>query len=190
MHFNWIEKFGLIFRYLISSFLSLEMFLFSFLFLAILIVNVKRKNKYVDVLSVCIFLGFVLGIILSNYEYVCLCMNGFVKKILNYVYFPSTLVYFFIIIFVTFMLIYTIFSQKLTAFKKIVNYTFFSILYFFFMSFVVISAYQGIDLSDVVHIYQNDTILAIVQVSNLLLVIWIVYTAFYYLYCYFKRKFD
>ena len=190
MRFNWIEKFVLVFRYMFSSFLSLEMFLFSFLFLAILIVNVKRKNRYVDVLSICIFLGFVLGIILSNYDYVRLCINSLVKRIMNYIYFPSTLAYFFIIIVVTLLLVYTIFSEKMTTFKKIFNYIFFCLSYFFFMSFVVVSAYQGIDLSDVVHIYQNDTILAIVQVSNFILLIWGVYTIFYHLFCYFRNKFD
>ena len=39
-------------------------------------------------------------------------------------------------------------------------------------------------------LYQNDTILSIVQVSNFIFVLWILITAFYYLYKYFKKKYD
>ena len=109
---------------------------------------------------------------------------------MNYVYFPSTIVYFFIIIFVTILILYTLFSKKLTKFKKIVNYLFFSILYFLFMSFIALSAYDGVDLVDITELYKNDVILSIVQISNLLLLIWLLYTGFYHLYKHFKNRFD
>ena len=109
---------------------------------------------------------------------------------MNYIYFPSTVVYFFIILFVTIMMIYTLFSKKLTNFKKIFNYSFFSILYFFFMSFIALATYDAVDLLDITKLYENETILSVVQISNFILVIWILYTCFYHLYLYFKKKYD
>ena len=75
-------------------------------------------------------------------------------------------------------------------FKKIVNYFFFSTLYFLFMSFIALGAHYGIDLVDINLLYQNDTILSIVQISNFLLLIWLIYTGFYHLFKYFKKKYD
>ena len=109
---------------------------------------------------------------------------------MNYVYFPSTIVYFFIIVFVTVILLKTVFSNKMTIFKKGVNYFFFSILYFLFLSFMALASYSGVDLINVVDLYKNEVILSIVQISNLLLLVWLIFTLFYELYKYFKKKFD
>ena len=93
-------------------------------------------------------------------------------------------------LFVTIMILYTLFSRKLTTFKKIFNYSFFSLLYFFFMSFVALASADGVDLMDITKLYENEIILSLVQISNFILLIWILYTSFYHLYLYFKKNYD
>ena len=58
------------------------------------------------------------------------------------------------------------------------------------MGFLSLSAYDMVDLLDIAALYKNDTILSFVQVSNLLLVIWLLFTGFYHLYLFFKKKYD
>ena len=147
-------------------------------------------NVIIQMIAIGIYLGFVIGIVISYATYVQECIDSFVKLIMNYIYFPSTVVYFFIIVFVTGMMIYTLFSKKLTNFKKIVNYSFFSILYFFFMSFIALATYDAVDLLDITKLYENETILSLVQISNFILVIWIIFTGFYWFYKYLKKRFD
>jgi len=190
MNLSLIEKFGTIFKYIFSSFLSIEMFVLSLLLFLILIVNLKRNNVMVQMIAIGIYLGFIIGIFISYTTYAKTCVNSFVKAFMNYVYFPSTIVYFFIIVFVTVMILYTLFSKKMTKFKKVINYFIFSILYFLFMSFIALAAYDGVDLVDIVKLYQNDTILCIVQISNFILLIWLIYTGFYHLYKGLKKRFD
>lgn len=190
MNMSLFEKFGIIFEYMFSSFLSIGMFILSLLLLCILLVNIKLKNKYINIASIGVYLGFALGIVISYSEYVQLCVNGFVKAILNYIYFPSTFVYFLIFAFITVLMIRTIFSDKISNLKKIINYSCFSILYFLFMSFIVLCVYSGVDIYDTVSLYKNDIILSIVQISNLLFFIWILITVFYELYQFYKKKFD
>lgn len=190
MNMSLIEKVGVVFKYMFSSFLSVEMLILSLLLLCILLVNLKLNNKYINIAAICIYLGFILGIVITYVDYVQLCINSFVKTILNYIYFPSTFVYFLIFIFITGLMIYTIFNRKVKAIKKVVNYSCFSILYFLFMSFIVLTIYSGIDIYDTKLLYQNETILAIVQVSNLLFLIWLLFTGFYELYGLFKKKYD
>jgi hypothetical protein len=190
MDLSLLDKFGVIIKYIFSSFLSIEMFIFSLLLFLILIVNLKRDNHLVQMIAIGIYIGFVLGILISYNSYVKTCVDSFVKAIMNYIYFPSTIVYFFIIIFVTGMILYTLFSKKITKFVKVINYLTFSIMYFFFMSFVALAAYDSVDLVDVSVIYQNETILSLVQISNFILVLWIIFTLFYKLFIYFKKKYD
>ncbi len=190
MNLSLLEKFGIIFKYIFSSFLSIEMFILSLLLFIILIINLKRDNELVQMIAIGIYVGFIIGILISYSTYVKTCVNSFVKAIMNYICFPSTIVYFFIIIFVTGMILYTLFSKQLTIFKKIINYAFFSILYFFFMSFVALAAYDSVDLVEVSVLYQNETILSLVQISNLILLIWLIFTGFYHLFKFFKRRYD
>ncbi len=190
MNLSLFGKIGLIFKYMFSSFLSIEILVLSLLLFCILLFSINSRNKYFQLCSVGVYIGFLVGIIISYNMYVKSCFDSFFKAILNYIYFPSTIVYFFIILFVTIQLIYSIYSSKITKVKKIINYAFFCILYFFFMSFIALASYDRVDIMDKATLYQNDTILSIVQVSNFIFVLWIIITAFYYLYKYFKKKYD
>jgi len=190
MNLSLLGKLGVIFKYIFSSFLSIEMFIISLLLFVILIYNLKKNNKMVQIIAIGVYLGFVLGIFISYTTYVKSSFDSFVKWIMNYIYFPSTIVYFFIIIFVTILMLYTLFSKKLKVLKKIINYFIFSILYFFFMSFLSICAYNSYDLMEITTLYENETVLSLVQISNLLLFVWLIFTGFYHLYGYYKKKFD
>ena len=58
------------------------------------------------------------------------------------------------------------------------------------MLFISLAAYDGVDISNVSLLYQNNIILALVQISNLILFIWILFTGFYQLFLYYKRNYD
>ena len=190
MNLSLIDKLVVIARYLFSSFLSIELFVISLLLFFVLFVNLKKDNRIVQIISLSIYLGFVVGVFITYTSYVRTSIDSFVKGIMHYIYFPSTIVYFFIMVFVTIMVVYTLFSKKLSFFKKVVNYAFFSILFFFFMSFLSLAAIDNVDLIHVTKLYENDTILSLVQVSNFLLVIWIIFIFFYYLYHFYQKKYD
>lgn len=190
MDMSLFEKMKLVFEYMFSSFLPIGMFILSLLLLCILLVNIKANNKYINIAAIGIYLGFILGILITYSDYVKLCINSFVKAIINYIYFPSTFVYFLIFAFVTGLMIYTIFNKKINKTKKIVNYVCFSILYFFFMSFIVLCVYSGVDIYNTTALYKNEIILALVQISNLLFVIWLIFTGLYEFYGFLKKKFD
>lgn len=190
MNMSFLQKIGTVFKYMFSSFVSIELFLLSLLLFLILIINIRLKKKYITASSIVIYIGFLIGIVVSHLSYAKTCIDAFLKGTLNYIYFPSTVAYFFIIVFITIMMIYSILSNKLTTFKKVFNYMIFSIMYFFFSSFVAVATFNKIDFSNITELYKHDIILSIVQVSNLLLVGWILFTLFYKLFVYFKTKFD
>ena len=190
MNMSLFEKFEVLIEYMTSSFLPLGMFILCLLLLCILLVNIKLKNKYINIASIGIYLGFIFGIVLSYKDYVQLCVNSFVKTIMNFIYFPSTFAYFIEFIVITFLMVYTIFNEKMEIFKKIINYICFTVMYFFFMMFIVLSVTSGVDIYNASVLYQNEIILSIVQVSNLFLLVWILFTLFYQLFIYFKKKYD
>ena len=190
MNLSLFGKIGLIFKYMFSSFLSIEILVLSLLLFCILLFSISSRNKFFQLCAVAVYVGFLIGIIISYNMYVKTCFDSFFKAILNYIYFPSTIVYFFIILSVTILIVYSIYTKKLTKVKKIINYFFFCMLYFFFMSFIALASYDKVDIMDKALLYQNNTILSIVQVSNFIFVLWLLLTFFYHLYKYFKKRFD
>ena len=190
MNISVFGKIGLIFKYIFSSFVTIELFIFSILVFVLLIVNLKKQYVFINLGFIAIFIGLLLGVFLSYSSYVSLCFRSLFKGIMKYIYFPSTIVYFFIILFVSIMLIYTIFSKRITKFKKVFNYVFFNLTYLLFLLFVTLSASNNIDLNNMKDLYLNNTILSLIQASNVIIFIWLVYTCFYHLYLYYKRRFD
>ena len=75
-------------------------------------------------------------------------------------------------------------------FKKIFNFICSFIIFLLFFLYVILITTNGIDLGNIVSIYSNETVLSIVQVSNLIFVIWIIVSMFYKLYLFLKKKVD
>lgn len=190
MNLTLLEKVFTIFKYTFSSFLAIELFLFSALLFIILIVNMKRKEKVITYSAIVVYMGLLIGTMIAYRKYLIECVRAFAKVIVSYVCFPTTVAFFFTIAVMTLIMIYTLFSKKLGNVKKVFNYLTFSICYFFFMSFIAVTAYGGIKLDSNISLYSNNYVLVLVQASNVLLLIWAIVTIFYRLYLFFKEKFD
>ncbi len=190
MELSLFRKIGIVFEYMFSSILPIEMMILCLLLLGVLLANIKLKNKYINIAAIGIYLGFILGILISYKDYVILCVNGFVKSIMNFIYFPSTFAYFIEFIIITGMMLYTIFNKKIKTLERVVNYSCFTIMYFFFMMFIILTVTSGVDIYNTSLLYKNETILAVVQVSNLFLLCWVIFIGFYKLYQFYKKKFD
>lgn len=190
MELGILEKMKIIFDLLFSSFMFLEILLFFLLLFILLVVNIKVKNRIIlVVISVLVFVGIVVfGVLFS--PYVFSCIDSFLLKAMEYYYFPSTVIFFFIFLIAVLDFIYTMFSKKLKSFKKIVNYLYVVGTFFFFIVFIGLATVNNIDLGDVVTLYQNKQILSVVQVSNLLFLVWGIVSVFYYLFIFFQKKFD
>lgn len=190
MDLGLFDKMKIIFQLLFSSFMSIEIVLFFLLLFLLLVFNVKIKNKLVPIiLSIFLVIGIsVFCFVFSSYAITCL--DSFIMKIMDYYYFPSTIVYFFIFLFMVSVCFITMFSKKMKPMKKVFNYCCSIIVFLLFSMFIVLAVYSKIDFADTVALYQNNQVLALVQVSNLIVLFWFVVSCFYYLYLFFKKKFD
>ena len=168
MEMTIIDKIALMFRYIFSSFMGIELFILSLLLFVFTFLNIKKNNKYVKIASAVLCVLFLLGILITYSSYAIESIDSFIKWLLSYIYFPSMAVYFFVIVFVTIDLILTIFIKKIPDNKKIVNVVAHSILYLCFMSVVSLAITNKLNLSSTASLYTNDTILSFIQVSNLI----------------------
>ena len=112
------------------------------------------------------------------------------KYIMKYIYFPSLAMYFILMVFVTLGMIYTMFSIRISSFLRYLNICIFSLLHILYFQVIGLVVQNKIYFTTDVEIYKNETILSLVQISNLLLFIWILIMMFYQIYQYLRRKFD
>lgn len=189
MDISLFSKLGNIFGYIFSSFIPVGLLVIFGLLLALLILNLKYENKTFNVVIIGIFIGTLLGIVLSHSDYVAYCVKTFVKAIMNYIYFPSPVVYFFIVLFMICITVKTMFSN-IDKWKRIFNYVVSCIMYFLFFLFIVRVTLYGVVLMDVTNVYSDEVVLSIIQISNSLLVIWILVSGFWKLYNFYKKRFD
>lgn len=190
MFMSFLEKIQTLFNYMFSSFLTIELFMLILLFFFLLILNIKRKKRIVNYFtSICIII-FMGIIIFLNWNYAVYCFDYFMEGIIKNILFPSTVVYFWIVFLVSLFTIITILNKKDMKSKRYVNYISFAFIYLLFSLFIVEVISNKIILADRVELYTNNVILAIVQISDLIFVLWVIYTLFWYLFRYFKKKYD
>lgn len=190
MEIGLVDKMKIIFDVLFSSFMSIELILLFLLLVILVCVNMKYQKRFISILvTICLILA-VLGFMIFSSSYVVTCFDSFIMKVMDYYYFPSTVVFFFLFLLAVMDFIYTMFSKKLGKGKKIFNYIFMSSIFFLFVMFVAMARVNGIDLADPVTLYQNKEILTVVQVSNFIFLLFVIVSIFYYLYLFFKKRFD
>ena len=98
--------------------------------------------------------------------------------------------YFFIMVLVTIAIVITILSRKMAKSKKVVNSVVLSTMYLCFMCVAAIALTNNLDLSVASNLYQNDTLLSFIQVSNLMFFFWSEYSILYYFYRFLEYKLD
>ena len=122
MDLGLFDKMKIIFQLLFSSFMSIEIVLFFLLLFLLLVFNVKIKNKLVPIiLSIFLVIGIIVFCFVFS-SYAITCLDSFIMKIMDYYYFPSTIVYFFIFLFMVSVCFITMFSKKMKPMKKVFNY--------------------------------------------------------------------
>lgn len=189
MFLSLIEKIGLVIKNAFSSFMGIEIFLIILLLFLFLVLNIKRNNKIVKWSFVISVIAFMSVIVVMNFDYAIYSIDYLLKVIMKYIYFPSTVVYFLIVILSLVFILISNFS-KMPYYKRVLDISFFSIIYFLFFNFITVIRQYKLDLADKVSLYSNNLVLSIVQISNLVFVIWIIVILFYKLYNYFKNKYD
>ena len=190
MELTIFDKLASIFKYIFSSFMGIELFLLSLLLFAFTIINIKKNNKVVKIISTVLCIAFLIGLVIAYHDYAMYCIDSFITFLLSNIYFPSMVMYFFIMIIVTIAIVVTIMSKKMVKSKKIINSIVLSFMYLCFMCVAAIALTENLDLSIASNLYKNDTLLSFIQVSDLVFFFWCEYTLLYYFFKFLEYKLD
>lgn len=188
MDLNSFEKIITILKYMISSFMNIEVLLIILLFFGLIFLNAKRDNLYVKIGTVLSLVIFFVTIFIYYNKYIGECVTKFIKLLLNLFYFPPTGIYFVYMIFVALVLIVNLLYKKLDILFRRINIVCSGILFLFYSNAIAFILTNKIDVFDKAAVYGDNILLSIIQISNLLLVIWVAFMVGYILYMVFKKE--
>lgn len=190
MEMTFFDKIALIFKYILSSFMTIEISVLCLLLFVFVFLNFKINDKKVKVATIICFLAFLIVILFYYSSYILDALRMIVKAILQCIYFPTMPLYFIIMIGVTISLIYSIISKSMDKRIKRINIIVSCIEYLLFILVISICVTNKINLKVDEMIYQNSYILALVQTGNIILFLYIEGLLLYRLYTFFQKKFD
>ena len=169
------DKFLILIKNSFSSFLLVEEFILFVIILFFLLFNEKFRNKKVSV-CLSLLLIYIFSIFVFVYkEDVLIVLTEIGKLILNCFYFPNIIFYIFTVMLSLIILLYTIFATKLNKKLKIISYIFSLLHLYLFGQFITVANDSGISITTTPQIYQNNTLFSIVQASQIIFILHIIY---------------
>lgn len=180
MDLNIIDKITLFFNLSTNSFLAIEELLIFIIILIFLLVNLKYKNRKVK-----IFIPFLLLFIISlaiflygsNILYV---LEKIIKGVIYSLYFPNIVFYIITVIISFILMIYTILSNKLSNKAKTINYLLLLTHLYLFILFITNCLELNVSLIKPSKIYKYDQLYVLIQASQLIFILNIIYQSVKY----------
>ncbi|MBD9098234.1 hypothetical protein EGP98_01335 [bacterium] len=180
MDLNIIDKITLFFNLSTNSFLAIEELLTFIIILIFLLVNLKYKNRKVK-----IFIPFLLLFIISlaiflygsNILYV---LEKIIKGVIYSLYFPNIVFYIITVIISFILMIYTILSNKLSNKAKTINYLLLLTHLYLFILFITNCLELNVSLIKPSRIYKYDQLYVLIQASQLIFILNIIYQSVKY----------
>ena len=180
MDLNIIDKITLFFNLSTNSFLAIEELLTFIIILIFLLVNLKYKNRKVK-----IFIPFLLLFIISlaiflygsNILYV---LEKIIKGVIYSLYFPNIVFYTITVIISFILMIYTILSNKLSNKAKTINYLLLLTHLYLFILFITNCLELNVSLIKPSKIYKYDQLYVLIQASQLIFILNIIYQSVKY----------
>ena len=182
-----LDKLKLIFDFMFSSYLGVELFIFILFFLLFLILNSFIKFRVGKVISMFLLLLPLILLFFIDKYFIVSTIENFIILIMQLIFFPTIVMYFFIVCFTFIWMVYTILSRSISRFKRISNYIVLLFMFYCYFSIFSICYLENISVFEKSDIYSNNLLVSFIQVGNIVLTSYLIFNFFYYLYIYFKR---
>ena len=135
----------------------------SLVFLIILLVNNKLKNKIIKISFIVLSIIFITIIFLLDNNFI----YDFLKAMITYIWYPTYLLFVLTVVFSSSILIYTLVKDQ-NKVVKIENYLFFTICFLCYNIFKILN----IDTSLYSSLYQKNS-LFLMRTANISLLVWL-----------------
>lgn len=171
--FSLVEKLGILVNIIVSSPLFLFCSMFAVALLIYFIICIKKEKKINKWIFISIWLALVLILIINYNSIILNLIDKLFDSLFMMLYFPSSSVYFTIILLSNGIFIYSLINRKIKKTYKIVN--FINILIIDLLLILVIDTIKTneINIYENLNIYTNSNLLVLMELTSATFVSWL-----------------
>lgn len=175
-YINLLEKLEILMKLITNS----QVLMVTTIFISIALVlflNKQIDTKKLFKIVLLINLGSFLIMLFTNYKEILSIYSNIVDKIFMNMYFPSVEIYMFILVFMTIVLLSSIFNFKMKKSYKLTNIISFFIIIYLFLSLIYVVTTNNLNIFVASSIYTNKEALTLLELSTLVFALWIIVTS-------------
>lgn len=175
-YINLLEKLEILMKLITNS----QVLMVTTIFISIALVlflNKQIDTKKLFKIVLLINLGSFLIMLFTNYKEILSIYSNIVNKIFMNMYFPSVEIYMFILVFMTIVLLSSIFNFKMKKSYKLTNIISFFIIIYLFLSLIYVVTTNNLNIFVASSIYTNQEALTLLELSTLVFALWIIVTS-------------
>ena len=166
-----LEKLQILFDLILASPFFIFLFIFTILVFLILLDTKNydkiKTKKYIVSIYALVFISVIIkyhSSLLSMFDYL-------INNLSVIFYFPNLAVYTCVLIIINVIMLKTVFT-KTDRVSRTLNIAMYSIIMYLMLLIISTVTTEGLDVYNQLSLYTNKTVLAVVELSNMLFIIW------------------
>lgn len=168
-----LEKLKILFDLVLASPFFIFLLIFTILVFIILLDSKNYKRKQVQTYIMGIYILVFVAVIIKHHSSFLSVIDYLVNNVFVIFYFPNIAIYATMIIFINIIMLRSIFSKKDKVIRTL-NMASYSVIMYLMLLIIYTISTENIDVYSELNMYSNQTLLVLIEISNIIFVIWMV----------------
>lgn len=168
-----LEKLTILFDLVLASPFFIFLLIFTILVFVILLDSKNYKKRQVQTYITGIYMLVFIAVIIKHHSSFLSVIDYLVNNIFIIFYFPNIAIYSAMIIFINIIMLKSIFSKKDKVIRTL-NMASYSIIMYLMLLIIYTISTEQVNVYSELTLYSNKTLLVLIEISNILFVIWMV----------------
>lgn len=167
------EKLKVLFDLILGSPFFIFLFIFTILVFIILLDSKNYKRKKIKRYIFGIYLLVFVAVIIKYHSSFLSILDYLMNNIFVIFYFPNIAVYAFMIIIINIIMLKSLFSNE-DKLLRVINIAFYSFIMYLMLLIIYTITTNQLNVYDQISLYSNQNTLVLIEISNILFVVWMV----------------
>lgn len=168
-----LEKLQILFDLILTSSFFIFLLIFTILVFIILFDSRNYKRKTITRYIIGIYTLLFISVIIKYHSSFLSIIDYLINNIFVIFYFPNIAIYASMIIIINIIMLRSLFSNKNNA-LRLLNIASYSIIMYLMLLIIHTITTQNLNVYDQISLYSNQNVLVLIELSNILFIIWMI----------------
>lgn len=176
---SFLDKINIFFNTIINNKISILILLLLIFLGYIFITNNKDNEKVTKKIYIGVYSSLVFLIVVFYYEYLGKLFDYMMNSFFVVIYFPNLAIYFLAVLISNIIVLISIFNYKIPKIIKNINIIIYLLITYLLTLLVGVIADKNLNIYKQESIYNNQNAHALIELSSIIFVSWIIFLLFY-----------